>query len=173
MLETLKKRFDENSLRHPDIKGQEVEKRLLDKPEALEVLKRMEETGGEPDVLYSDESTGEIIFCDCSKETPAGRRSLCYDDEALMKRKKNPPAGSALHQAQDIGAELMTEELYRKLQESGEYDLKTSSWIATPAEIRKLGGALFAERRYGAVFTFHNGADSYYSVRGWRGVLRV
>ena len=173
MLETLKKRFDENSLRHPDIKWQEVEKRLLDKPKALEVLKRMEETGGEPDVLYADESTGEIIFCDCSNETPAGRRSLCYDDEALMKRKKNPPAGSAMHQAQETGVELMTEELYRKLQESGEYDLKTSSWIATPAEIRKLGGALFAERRYGAVFTFHNSADSYYSVRGWRGVLRV
>lgn len=173
MLETLKKRFDENSLRHPGIKWKDVEKRLLDKPEALEILKRMEETGGEPDVLYADESTGEIIFCDCSKETPSGRRSLCYDDEALMKRKKNPPAGSAMHQAQETGVELMTEALYRKLQESGEYDLKTSSWIATPAEIRKLGGALFAERRYGAVFTFHNGADSYYSVRGWRGVLRV
>ena len=173
MLETLKKRFDENSLRHPGIKWKDVEKRLLDKPEALEILKRMEETGGEPDVLYADESTGEIIFCDCSKETPSGRRSLCYDDEALMKRKKNPPAGSAMHQAQETGAELMTEELYRKLQERGEYDLKTSSWIATPEEIRKQGGALFAERRYGAVFTFHNGADSYYSVRGWRGVLRV
>ena len=173
MLETLKKRFDENSLRHPDIKWQDVEKRLLDKPEALEVLKRMEETGGEPDVLYSDESTGEIIFCDCSKETPAGRRSLCYDDEALMKRKKNPPAGSAMHQAQETGVKLITEALYRRLQESGEYDLKTSSWIATPAEIRKQGGALFAERRYGTVFTFHNGADSYYSVRGWRGVLKV
>ena len=173
MLETLKKRFDENSLRHPDIRWQDVEKRLLDKPEALEVLKRMEETGGEPDVLCADESTGEIIFCDCSNETPAGRRSLCYDDEALMKRKKNPPAGSAMHQAQETGVELITEALYRKLQESGEYDLKTSSWIATPTEIRKLGGALFAERRYGAVFTFHNGADSYYSVRGWRGVLRV
>ena len=166
MLETLKKRFDENSLRHPAIKWQDVEKRLLDKPKALEILKRMEETGGEPDVLYADESTGEIIFCDCSNETPAGRRSLCYDDEALMKRKKNPPAGSAMHQAKETGVELMTEELYRKLQESGEYDLKTSSWIATPAEIRKLGGALFAERRYGAVFTFHNGADSYYSAAG-------
>ena len=117
MLETLKKRFDENSLRHPGIDWQDVEKRLSDKPEALEIMKRMEETGGEPDVLGADESTGEIIFCDCSKETPAGRRSLCYDDEALLKRKKNPPAGSAMHQAQEMGVELMTEELYRKLQD--------------------------------------------------------
>ena len=173
MLELLRTRFHENVGRHPELDWQDVERRLRDDPAALDSLRRMEETGGEPDVLCADESTGEIIFCDCSKETPAGRRSLCYDDEALMKRKKNPPAGSAMHQAQETGAELMTEELYRKLQERGEYDLKTSSWIATPEEIRKQGGALFAERRYGAVFTFHNGADSYYSVRGWRGVLRV
>ena len=173
MLETLKKRFDENINRHPNIKWEDVKNRLDEKPEALETLKKMEETGGEPDVLDMDDSTGEIIFCDCSKETPIGRRSLCYDEEALLKRKKNPPTGSAMNQAKELGVELMNEELYRTLQKTGEYDLKTSSWIATPAEIRKLGGALFAERRYGAVFTFHNGADSYYSVRGWRGVLRV
>ncbi len=173
MLETLKKRFDENINRHPNIKWEDVKNRLDEKPEALETLKKMEETGGEPDVLDMDDSTGEIIFCDCSKETPIGRRSLCYDEEALLKRKKNPPTGSAMNQAKELGVELMNEELYRTLQKTGEYDLKTSSWIATPEDIRKLGGALFAERRYGKVFTFHNGADSYYSVRGWRGVLRV
>ena len=173
MLETLKKRFDENINRHPNIKWEDVKNRLDEKPEALETLKKMEETGGEPDVIDMDDSTGEIIFCDCSKETPIGRRSLCYDEEALLKRKKNPPTGSAMNQAKELGVELMNEELYRTLQKTGEYDLKTSSWIATPEDIRKLGGALFAERRYGKVFTFHNGADSYYSVRGWRGVLRV
>ena len=173
MLETLKKRFDENINRHPNIKWEDVKNRLDEKPEALETLKKMEETGGEPDVLDMDDSTGEIIFCDCSKETPIGRRSLCYDEEALLKRKKNPPTGSAMNQAKELGVELMNEELYRTLQKTGEYDLKTSSWIATPEDMRKLGGALFAERRYGKVFTFHNGADSYYSVRGWRGVLRV
>lgn len=173
MLETLKKRFDENINRHPNIKWEDVKNRLDEKPEALETLKKMEETGGEPDVLDMDDSTGEIIFCDCSKETPIGRRSLCYDEEALLKRKKNPPTGSAMNQAKELGVELMNEELYRTLQKTGEYDLKTSSWIATPEDIRKLGGALFSERRYGKVFTFHNGADSYYSVRGWRGVLRV
>ena len=173
MLETLKKRFDENINRHPNIKWEDVKNRLDEKPEALETLKKMEETGGEPDVLDMDDSTGEIIFCDCSKETPIGRRSLCYDEEALLKRKKNPPTGSAMNQAKELGVELMNEELYRTLQKTGEYDLKTSSWIATPEDIRKLGGALFAERRYGKVFTFHNGADSYYSVRGWRGVLSV
>ena len=173
MFETLKKRFDENINRHPNIKWEDVKNRLDEKPEALETLKKMEETGGEPDVLDMDDSTGEIIFCDCSKETPIGRRSLCYDEEALLKRKKNPPTGSAMNQAKELGVELMNEELYRTLQKTGEYDLKTSSWIATPEDIRKLGGALFSERRYGKVFIFHNGADSYYSVRGWRGVLRV
>ena len=173
MLETLKKRFDENSLRHPGIKWKDVEKRLLDKPEALEVLKRMEETGGEPDVLCADESTGEIIFCDCSKETPSGRRSLCYDDEALAKRSKNPPASSAVHEAEKMGIRLLDEALYRKLQELGEFDLKTSSWIATPEKIREKGGALFCERRYGTVFVFHNSADSYYAVRGYRGYILI
>ena len=173
MLETLKKRFDENSLRHPDIKWQEVEKRLLDKPEALEVLKRMEETGGEPDVIgYADDGE-RLLCCDCAQESPAGRRSLCYDEAARLARRKNPPAGSAEQQAQEIGVSLLTEALYRRLQTIEEFDLKTSSWIATPESIRSKGGALFCERRYGAVFVFHNGADSYYSVRGWRGYLCV
>ena len=133
----------------------------------------MEESGGEPDTVGFDDETGKLIFCDFAKETPAGRRSLCYDDEALRKRTKNPPAGSAVHAAETLGVKLMTEALYRRLQILGEFDLKTSSWIATPPEIRELGGALFCERRYGTVFTFHNGADSYYSVRGWRGYILV
>ena len=173
MIEVLKGRFHQNMTRHPDLTWKCVENRLRDHARALEILERMEESGGEPDTIGFDDDTGELIFCDCSKETPAGRRSLCYDDEALQKRKKNPPAGSAVHQAQETGAMLLTESLYRRLQESGTYDLKTSSWIATPDEIRKLGGALFCERRYGTVCTFHNGADSYYSVRGWRGYILV
>ena len=172
-LALLEARFAAHPERHPGLRWEEVRQRLREVPSAAAALQRMEETGGEPDVLDMDDSTGEIIFCDCSKETPIGRRSLCYDEEALLKRKKNPPTGSAMNQAKELGVELMNEELYRTLQKTGEYDLKTSSWIATPEDIRKLGGALFAERRYGKVFTFHNGADSYYSVRGWRGVLSV
>lgn len=173
MIELLEKRFLENPARHPNLSWEYVRTRLMESADSLEILKRMEETGGEPDVIGLDSGTGKLIFCDCAKETPAGRRSLCYDEEALRKRAKNPPAGSALHQAEEIGVSLMTEALYRRLQTLGEYDLKTSSWIATPDAIRTLGGALFCERRYGAVFTFHNGADSYYSVRGWRGYLLV
>ena len=173
MIELLKRRFLENTVRHPGISWEIAEGRLRADESALVILKRMEESGGEPDVIGLDDETGKLIFCDCSKESPAGRRSLCYDDEALRKRVKNPPAGSAVHQAQEIGAELMTEAMYRRLQMIGEFDLKTSSWIATPDPVRRLGGALFCERRYGEVFTFHNGADSYYSVRGWRGFLLV
>ena len=173
MLELLKKRFHENMTRHPGLDWETVEQRLREDPDALEVLRRMEESGGEPDTAGFDDETGKLIFCDCAKETPAGRRSLCYDDEALRKRTKNPPSGSAAHEAETAGVKLMTEALYRRLQTLGEFDLKTSSWIATPPEIRKLGGALFCERRYGTVFTFHNGADSYYSVRGWRGYILV
>jgi len=173
MLEVLKNRFCENRGRHPGLEWRDVEKRLLDCPDALVILGRMEESGGEPDVIGVETETGRFIFCDCAKESPAGRRSLCYDDEALQKRVKNPPAGSAVRQAREMGVELMDASTYRKLQELGEFDLKTSSWIATPEEIRRQGGALFCERRYGTVFTFHNGADSYYSVRGWRGVLKV
>ncbi len=173
MIGILKKRFLENMSRHPDLSWEEVEGRLAGNERALEALERMEETGGEPDTIGRDGETGKLIFLDCSAETPAGRRSLCYDDEALKKRKKNPPSGSALSMAGDMGCSLLTEDLYRRLQETGKFDLKTSSWIGTPEEIRSLGGALFCERRYGRVFIFHNGADSYYSVRGWRGYILV
>ena len=173
MLELLKKRFDENMNRHPDMSRDLLEARLRNNGEAISILKRMEESGGEPDTIGFDAVSEKIIFCDCSKESPAGRRSLCYDDEALRKRAKNPPVGSALRQAREIGVEIMPEDMYLRLQSLGEFDLKTSSWIATPPSIRRLGGALFCERRYGTVFTFHNGADSYYSVRGWRGYLLV
>ena len=173
MIDILKKRFLENMSRHPDLSWEEVKGRLAGNEMALEALRRMEASGGEPDTIGWDGESGKLIFLDCSAETPAGRRSLCYDDEALKKRKKNPPSGSALSMARDMGCSLLTEDLYRRLQETGEYDLKTSSWIAAPEEIRSLGGALFGERRYGRVFTFHNGADSYYSVRGWRGFILV
>lgn len=172
MLSILKERFDAHPERHPDVDWTDVEARLRANPDALETLRRMEETGGEPDMIgYAGD--GRLLFCDCAKESPAGRRSLCYDEAALRARKKNPPAGSAELQARETGAALMPEALYRRLQTLGEFDLKTSSWIATPEEIRAKGGALFCERRYGVVFTFHNGADSYYSVRGWRGYLCV
>ena len=168
MLEILKTRFLKNKPLHPDLEWSDVEKCILADPRTLVILQKMEESGGEPDTIGFDEETGRLIFCDCSKESPLGRRSLCYDEEALKKRVKNPPAGSALGMAQEIGASLMTEKLYRRLQSLGEFDLKTSSWIKTPEEIRQRGGAIFCERRYGTVFTFHNGADSYYSVRGFR-----
>lgn len=172
-LDLLRRRFDERPELHPDVTWEYVEQRLADHPDALEVLARMEETGGEPAAVLVDEKSGELVFCDCSKESPAGRRSLCYDDEALRKRKRNPPAGSAIAQAQELGVELMDEELYRMLQQRMEFDTKTSSWVLTPDDVRQRGGALFCEHRYGRTFTFHNGADSYYGVRGWRGVLRV
>ena len=172
MIELLKKRFIEHAERHAGLGWDLVEARLRDGG-ALGALILMEESGGEPDTIGWDEGTGRLIFCDCCKESPAGRRSLCYDDEALLRRVKNPPAGSALGQARDMGVGLMTEALYRRLQSLGEYDLKTSSWIATPESIRRAGGALFCERRYGTVFTFHNGAESYYAVRGWRGFILV
>ena len=173
MLDILKKRFLDNRQRHPDLSWELVEGRLRENEAALAALQRMEESGGEPDVIGYLPGTDRLLFCDCAKETPAGRRSLCYDEEALSKRVKNPPAGSVELQAREMGVELLTEDLYYRLQQLGEFDLKTSSWIATPPEIRRLGGALFCERRYGRVFTFHNGADSYYSVRGWRGYLLV
>lgn len=173
MLTLLKTRFEKHPERHPGLSWEAVESRLRENPAAWEALRRMEDTGGEPDTLGFLPGGDRLLFCDCSRETPAGRRSLCYDDEALAKRTKNPPAGSAEGQARELGVRLMTEELYLRLQELGEFDLKTSSWIAAPAEIRQKGGALFCERRYGRVFTFHNGADSYYSVRGWRGFLLV
>ena len=173
MPETLKKRFAENMNRHPNLEWEYVEKRLKENKNALKRLQYMEESGGEPDVIGIMEDTGKILFCDCAKESPSARRSLCYDEEALQKRKKNPPTGSADKQAKGMGIELLTEELYYRLQQLGEFDLKTSSWIHTPEPIRQKGGALFCERRYGRVFTFHNGADSYYSSRGYRGYICV
>jgi len=173
MLDILKERFDANPSRHDGVTWEKVEDALRRHPEALAVVAAMEETGGEPGVIGKDQNTGDILVCDCSPESPAGRRSLCYDDEALRKRKRNPPRGSALRQAQEMGVELLDEAGYLQLQELGEFDLRTSSWILAPNDIRARGGALFCERRYGRVFTFHNGADSYYAARGWRGMLRV
>ena len=172
MIEVLKKRFLDNMSRHPALDWAKVEVKLRNNPKSVETLRLMEKSGGEPDTIGLS-NDGKLIFCDCSKESPALRRSLCYDEAALKLRKKNPPIGSAVGQAQEMGVKILTEDLYRRLQESGEYDTKTSSWIATPTEIRTLGGALFCERRYDTVFTFHNGADSYYSVRGWRGFLCI
>ena len=173
MLEKLKTRFQENRMLHPELDWAYVEKRLREAPSALETLQRMEESGGEPDTIGFDEETGKLIFCDCARESPSGRRSLCYDEDARKKRAKNPPADSAERKAQEIGVSILTETLYRRLQSLGEFDLKTSSWIKTPEEIRQKGGALFCERRYGTVFTFHNGAESYYGVRGFRGYFLV
>ena len=173
MLELLKARFSENKDLHTELNWSDVEKHLSEHHGSLEILRRMEESGGEPDTIGYDVKTGKLIFCDCAKESPVGRRSLCYDEKALLGRVKNPPSGSAERMAKEIGISIMTEELYRRLQSLGEFDLKTSSWIATPDDIRGKGGALFCERRYGTVFTFHNGADSYYSVRGFRGYILV
>ncbi|MBQ6116436.1 MAG: DUF4256 domain-containing protein [Oscillospiraceae bacterium] len=173
MIEVLKARFHDHMERHTELNWSDVERILLDNPGAAEVLRRMEESGGEPDTIGSDPETGRLIFCDCAKESPSGRRSLCYDDDALKKRKNNPPAGSADGKAREIGILLLTEELYHRLQSLGEFDLKTSSWIRTPDDVRRSGGALFCERRYGKIFTFHNGADSYYSTRGFRGYILV
>ena len=173
MLEILRARFLVHENLHPNLKWSDVENRLLEAPGAMEVLRRMEESGGEPDTIGRDAQTGKLLFCDCAKESPSGRRSLCYDDDALHKRTKNPPQGSAEQKAKELGVSLLTEDLYRRLQSLGAFDLKTSSWIATPDAIRSQGGALFCERRYGTVFTFHNGADSYYSVRGFRGYLLI
>lgn len=173
MLATLKTRFHEHMYRHPEVTWEQAERRLTADPRALEILRRMEETGGEPDAIGFDAGGERLIFCDCAAETPAGRRSLCYDEEARRKRTKNPPALSAQRQARDMGVSLLTEALYRRLQAREAVDQKTSSWIETPDDVRALGGALFCERRYGVVFTFHNGADSYYAVRGWRGYILV
>ena len=173
LLETLKSRFEQHKHRHPAITWTQVRARLEAHPGKLASLQEMESTGGEPDVIARDNNTGEILFCDCSPQSPAGRRSLCYDPEALNARKENKPKGSALGLARSIGAEILTEEQYRHLQTLGEFDTKTSSWIATPPGIRQLGGALFCDRRFNTVFTYHNGAESYYAARGFRASLRV
>lgn len=173
LLSTLKARFEKNMQRHKNIEWAKVQAKLEVEAEKLWSLNAMEETGGEPDVVGHDKKTGEFIFYDCSAESPKGRRSLCYDDHALESRKEHKPADSALNMAADMGVEMLTEEEYRALQQLGNFDAKTSSWIITPANIRKLGGAIFADYRYGTVFIYHNGAESYYAARGFRGSLKV
>ncbi|WP_331351509.1 DUF4256 domain-containing protein [Cellvibrio sp. UBA7671] len=173
LLTVLQSRFEKNMNRHKGLDWTKVQAKLEDDAKKLASLNEMEATGGEPDVVGFDKKTGEFIFYDCSAETPKGRRSVCYDRDGLESRKEHKPENNALDMAAAMGIELLTEEQYRDLQQLGEFDLKTSSWIQTPASIRKLGGALFADRRYDTVFIYHNGAQSYYAVRGFRGVLRV
>jgi len=173
LFKTLQTRFEKNMKRHKSIEWSKVQAKLEANPDKLWSLNVMEETGGEPDVVAYNNKTGEYIFYDCSAESPKDRRSLCYDHEALEKRKEHKPADSATNMAADMGIELLTEEQYQELQQLGEFDLKTSSWIITPADIRKLGGALFCDRRYNTVFVYHNGAESYYAARGFRASLRV
>ena len=173
LLRALKARFDKNMNHHKGIEWDKVQEKLETNPEKLWSLNEMEITGGEPDVVGHDDNTGEYIFYDCSAETPKGRRSVCYDHEALQSRKENKPKNTAIGMAADMEIEILTEEQYRELQKLGNFDTKTSSWIKTPSEIRKLGGALFADSRYGNVFVYHNGAESYYSGRGFRGSLKV
>jgi hypothetical protein len=173
LLKTLKARFEKNMNRHKGIEWSKVETKLKKNTDKLWSLNEMEKTEGEPDVVGFDKKSSEYIFFDCSVESPNGRRSLCYDAEALASRKENKPKDSAVNMANAMGIELLTEEQYRELQKLGEFDLKTSSWVKTPAEIRKLGGAIFCDRRYNKVFTYHNGAESYYAARGFRGLLKV
>jgi len=173
LLKTLKTRFEKNMNRHKGIEWTKVEAKLKANPQKLWSLNEMERTGGEPDVVGHDKKTDEYIFYDCSAESPNGRRSVCYDREALESRKENKPKNSAMDMAADMGIEILTEEQYRELQKLGKFDTKTSSWLKTPYEIRKLGGAIFGDWRYGNVFVYHNGADSYYAARGFRGLLRV
>jgi hypothetical protein len=173
LLSILKARFEKNMKRHKGLEWSNVQKKLETSPAKLWSLNEMEQTGGEPDVVGFDKKANEYIFYDCSAESPKDRRSVCYDHEALEKRKEHKPENSAVEMANDMGIELLTEEQYRELQQLGEFDLKTSSWIVTPAAIRKLNGALFCDRRYNTVFLYHNGAESYYAARGFRGSLRV
>jgi hypothetical protein len=173
LIGALQARFEKNRSRHPGLEWAQVLARLEAAPEKLWSLFEMERTGGEPDVVGQDPKTGEILFIDCSAESPAGRRNVCYDREALEARKEHKPKDTALDMAAAMGIELLSEEQYRALQSLGNFDTKTSSWVKTPAEIRKLGGALFCDRRYDHVFVYHNGADSYYGARGFRGSLRV
>ena len=173
LLKTLKTRFEKNMNRHKGLEWAKVQAKLEADAEKLWSLSEMERTGGEPDVVGYDKKTGEFIFYDCAAESPKGRRSICYDREALDARKEHKPANSAMDVAAAIGIEILTEEQYRELQKLGEFDTKTSSWVKTPPNIRKLGGALYCDRRYDTVFVYHNGADSYYAARGFRGSLNV
>ena len=173
LLKTLKLRFEKNMNRHNSLEWTKVQAKLETNTEKLYSLNEMEITEGEPDVVGYDKKTGEYIFYDCSAESPKDRRSLCYDREALESRKEHKPKNSAIDMAAEMGIELLTEEQYRELQKLGDFDTKTSSWVKTPSDIRKLGGALFCDRRYNTVFLYHNGADSYYAARGFRGALRV
>lgn len=173
LLSTLQTRFEKNTHRHQEIVWTTVEARLKEHPDKLDILQTMEDTGGEPDVIGQDKQTGEFLFVDCAPESPKGRRSVCYDPEALASRKEHKPGHSAIGMAAEMGVELLTEEAYYHLQTLGTFDTKTSSWIQTPEKIRLLGGALFCDCRYATVFTYHNGAESYYAARGFRGMLRV
>ena len=173
LLEALKARFEENMNRHEGVEWAKVRARLEANPERLWSLSEMERTGGEPDVVGHDKTTGEYVFYDCSAQSPAGRRNVCYDREALEKRREHKPKNSAMNMAADMGVEILTEKQYRNLQALGNFDTKTSSWVKTPSDIRKLGGALFCDRRYDTVFVYHNGAESYYANRAFRGSLRV
>ncbi len=173
LLKVLKARFEKNMNRHKGMNWSDVQARIEANPEKLWTLDQMEETEGEPDVVGFDKSTGEYIFYDCSAESPKGRRSVCYDPEALDSRKEHKPKHSAVGMAAEMGIEILTEEQYRELQQLGNFDTKTSSWVKTPDSIRKLGGAVFCDKRYNTVFYYHNGAESYYAARGFRGVVRV
>lgn len=173
LIHTLKIRFEKNSVRHENIKWEDVQKKLEANPTKLWSLYEMERTEGEPDVVAYDKKTDEYLFFDCSAESPKGRRSLCYDRKALDSRKENKPANSVIDLANEIGIEILNEEQYRHLQSLGNFDLKTSSWVKTPEDIRKLGGAIFCDKRYNTVFLYHNGAESYYAARGFRGFLKV
>lgn len=173
LLEVLQNRFEKNMNRHKGLKWERIQEKLESQPAKLWSIHQMEQTGGEPDVIGYDKKGGEYIFCDCSVESPKGRRSVCYDHKALASRKEHPPKNSAIALAESMGIEILDEVHYRLLQKLGVFDTKTSSWIVTPPEIRKLGGAIFADRRYDTVFVYHNGAESYYAARGFRGLLKV
>ncbi|HRE40419.1 MAG TPA: DUF4256 domain-containing protein [Ignavibacteria bacterium] len=173
LISVLKERFEKNMRRHKGIKWEDIEKRLKKFPKKLTVLNKMEKTGGEPDVINVDKKTGEVVFCDCSKESPSGRRSLCYDREALDSRKENKPKGNAEERAKEIGIEILNELEYVIFQSTGSYDTKTSSWLKTDEEVRNLGGAIFGDCRFGRVFIYHNGAESYYAARGFRGKVII
>ena len=173
LIGVLKDRFEKNMKRHKGLQWEKIQTKLKSQPEKLWSLNEMENSGGEPDVIGFDKKTNEYIFCDCSSESPKGRRSICYDYEALQSRKEHKPKNNAIDLAASMGIEILSEAEYRDLQKLGEFDLKTSSWIKTPTEIRELGGALFCDRRYDTVFLYHNGAESYYAARGFRGIIKV